>query len=325
MNDPFGWFQWAVVAPVVWFYYRWSCEGILSTIQRLYRNQVIAWPAPEKNSQPTIASSGQETSLIAMLDMALDRSVWTWLAVGVAVVAVAAQYWAVRPTELEAGLLPVWYVTRWSILVLEPMTGTGAYIVGQFTIRVLVSAVVLGRFFRRSELRQVFLVHPDGGGGFGALGRLAMRIALLAVLIGFWAAGITLVPVLFVGGRPNFSVAVLRLYMAYVVLVPSILFTTVWPAHMAMKRFKQRRLQVLSLEIQGLLDSLLEQVIAKPKTTAETIGKLDKLRELYVITTEIPEWPISLPEFKRFSGIALLPILTGSISFVIDLVKNWPF
>jgi hypothetical protein len=209
------------------------------------------------------------------------------------------------------------------VAILEANTAVNTYVFAQFALRALVSAGELRRFFQGSGLREVFLVHPDGGGGWGELGRFAVRLALCAVLLGFWAVGITLAPV-FAGGSPNFSVTVLAVYALYIVLVPFALAAIVLPARKAMKRFKERRLRALSQEIQASLDSLLESATTRPKETESAFTELKKLMDIYSLAERIPEWPIMPVDLRRFGGIALLPAVTGLISFIIDVVPKPP-
>jgi hypothetical protein len=318
-----GWYVWAIAVPVIWIYYRWLPEGLFTVIERLCYNQVIDGSALDENARLDDASDPKDFSLAARLATVLGHARWTWLSLGVAITTVIAQYWMVRPTEMASGLFPAWYAAWWSVAILEANTFINAYVCVQFAIRAITSATELRRFFQSSELAEVFLVHPDGGGGLGELGRFAMRLALFSVMLGFWAVGITLAPV-FVGGRPNFSMPVLAVYVLYVVLVPFTLLVTVWPVHRAMKRFKEHRLRILSLEIQELLDSLLEPVTIEPRETGRAFVKLKKLKELYSLAEEIPEWPTTPIDLSRFGGVALLPAATGLVSFIIDVVHSIP-
>jgi hypothetical protein len=323
-NDAFGWFQWAITVPLIWSYYRWLPEAILASVQKLYNNQVISDFLSDVGADLNNTSDAESTVLEERLTKALGGFGVTSLAIAFAMVMVMAQYWVIRPTELSSGLFPVWYATRWSILVLEPITWINGYVSAQFATRAVLISVVLRRFFQKSKLQHVFLYHPDGGGGFGELGRFAMKLALFSVIIGFWAVGITLAPVL-AGGRPNFSIPVLAVYGLYLILVPFTLLSIVWPVHEAMSHFKHQRLRVLSSEIQQLIESLFSQVVDRPGAAAASIAKLEELRDLYKIVGNIPEWPFTSPDISRFGGIAILPALLGLVSFLLDLINNWPF
>jgi len=324
-NDAFGWFQWVLLVPVLWYFYRWLPEGVTNALMRLCRNGVIDFRQSGKNRQSDDPPDYRVPALLADLSGVLARPLWTWLSVATATIIVLGQYFVHRPSELGASFLSAWYATRWSVYVLEPLTGINGYVCAQFAIRTIVSTLELRRYFSKSELKHVFLLHPDGGGGLGQLGRLSMQVALFSVFIGFWAVGITLYPVAYGYGGPNFSIAVLTVYALYAVLVPSTLLAILWPAHMAMKRYKYWRLHLLSLQIQELLESLLLQTRIETRTTTEAVENLGKLRGFYQLTKDIPEWPLSLPDFGRFGGFAALPAITGLVSFALDFAKSWPF
>ncbi len=144
----------------------------------------------------------------------------------------------------------------------------------------------------------------------------------MAILLGGWAVWYTYLP-WFAGGRPNFSPAVIFVYVLYSLLAPSILLVIVWPVHAAMVRYKVRKRR----EITKRMEDLFTLLSASPTPFSndveyeQTLKEFQRLKFVDEELKSLPEWPIDSYRLRKFMGVASLPGSAGLISYVIDFLN----
>lgn len=225
---------------------------------------------------------------------------------------ILVQTLVVFPTESrQLGKPYFWfYDKRYYFLVFVPVLSLSYYAVAMAAIKGILALVWFNLLFRRFQAR-VHPLHPDEGGGFGALGSLAVKYSLIAVGLGAMAATLTVVRILIGSGWAHMDL--LALYALYIVLTPISLVSPLWSAHQAMVRARNEFLHDISNEFEKIL------VEGKPQDW-ESLGEL-KARYTFIRET-YPTWPISFAIFRRFSITASLPLITGVASILIDVITR---
>ena len=191
----------------------------------------------------TLAKEGRiSPTLIQQIELIVSRRFWLHLSIAILVLVITLYHAVFIPAETaSAPLISYWYATWWAKVTVSVLVLTVFYVGAQVILKTLAMGWVMRSFFRKENLEKVEIFHPDGCGGLGRIGKIAVRVSYLALLIGIWTVWLTVLPWIR-GGHPNFSVAVLLLYGVYISLAPVILFSILWPIHKAMRRYKEHLL-----------------------------------------------------------------------------------
>lgn len=287
--------------PLVWAVYVWQPRGIASTLRSLRQNDVIV----ERTK-----GSFEEFRKRMMANLDSFR-----LAIAAVLVVLLFQLLEtviVLPAEAQRLGKPVFsfYDKRYYYFFFVPVLSVTYYVVAMVVLKGLLALFWFNHLFREFEAR-VQPLHPDEAGGFGALGRLAVKYGLISVALGVIPAWVSLVRVFSGSGWAHTDVIVL--YAFYIVLVPVCVISPVWSAHKAMARARD--------ELLGEISSAFEQTLRQEKTP--DWKTLDELLATYAhIKDTFPTSPIPLAIRRRFSITALVPLLTYGASIVVHLVTK---
>lgn len=327
----FGLFLWFFEVPTWWAYFVWQPSAILRTINSLETNAVICCAGEIQNTTSTTPKSAIKNSdLSSRVSSALNTPLWSIMAFLATVVVILLYAVFIVPQEsaLLGGKPSFWFADPRTHFLLLALVSLNSYLFIGFILRTFVIIIEFRAFFRnRNSITAIHPLHPDGCGGFGALGGFAARVGLLAIIMGFWAAAFTLSPIL-AGGYPRLSFVMVMLYVTYIVVTPLCLITPIWSAHKAMQRFRDSTLSAISYELEELVTSSMSRLgtmrrAPSVKTLQANIDKMEYLRQMYqFVLSTTPIWPISFPTIKRFGITATLPLVSGLLPLAIDVVRQ---
>jgi hypothetical protein len=302
----FGLFIWVFWAPLITFYYLWQPNSVVKMLITLKNNGVFESELIDellKELQKVLASPG--ISIAASVGAIFAESIHMFISV---------------PQEAERFGEPTFWFVHWSTAsLLYVINVLVMYMLIAFALRNLGIAWKIHRFFgeHKAKIRLRFF-HPDLCGGVAPIGDFGIKIGLLAIAFGFFAAFLTLRPV-FWGGRPLLNWGTAAMSIIYILLVPICVLPYIWAAHRAMSYFKQKRLSEISDKITGLLNETIQQA-SKPEDVKRYLEDIERLIELYnALNSTIPTWPIALSRAKVFGTTTLLPLLSWGLQVAFEL------
>jgi len=271
-----------------------------------------------------MVSSLQQSGLVdkEMTNIIPDKS-FTFLSLLLAaIVGLLYRYNSIN-VEIELGRISFWFVTNWTIILLCIIIAVNYYVLLNFVLDTIVLSYRMASFFKRKGILSLIIFHIDGCGGFAPIGSLAMKISSLAVLAGIWAVWYSLLPKLF-GTAPNLGISVWLIYAAYIILAPVLLLLITWPVHKAMRKYKMEYKQRVCDNLETTFNTLSSAIINAPyknlTALTENLEQYKCLMQVLERVDAIPEWPILLANFKKFTGFASLPGIIGFVSFLFDLI-----
>jgi hypothetical protein len=297
----FGLFLWGVFVPILWGYYIASDHQWREMVRTLVDEKVV----------------DQDFSGI------LVKPAYPLLALTIAIGVGLFYRFVSIPSEIGHGRLSFWFVNEWLMFLISFLVAFNANIFISFVLRTINLSYRLRIYFDKFGVQKVHIFSADECGGFGVVGSLAMRFSSLAVLVGVWATWYCLLPV-FAGGDPNFEITVILIYIAYAILVPLLLYLIARPVHNAMLQYKHRYKSDVACRLEELFASIDRLDLVRAACEGDTARYLDdynRLKMVYERIDTIPEWPISLKNFRKFSGFASLPGIIGFVTFVLDMVN----
>jgi hypothetical protein len=305
----FGLFLWGIFIPVLWAYYISSEQQWKAMASTLVAEKVV----------------DQDFSSI------LIKPAYPLLALTIAIGVGLFYRFLSIPSEIAHGRFSFWFVNGWMMFIITFLVAFNANIFIDFVLRTVKLSYRLRIYFDRNGVQRVHIFSADECGGFGVVGSLAMRFSSLAILVGVWATWYCLLPV-FSGGDPNFELTVILIYIAYAVLVPLLLYLITRPVHNAMLQYKRRYKADVATRLENLFTSIDQLDLLRASCegdTARYLNDYERLKMVYERIDTIPEWPISLKNFQKFTGFASLPGIIGFVTFILDMVniltsKNLP-
>ena len=275
----FGLVNTFIFAPIIWSLYLWQPKIIVGTINSLEQNQVIL--GTEKGNYETFKATMKKT---------IDNLWSSVLAFVMAFIFILIDSLIVAPGEtLQLGRAFFWYYDKYYfILVYIPVLFLSYYAIAMTILQAITTVVAFYISFQRLEVR-VHPLAPDEAGGMGALGSLAVRYAMIAVLSGMFASGVTIARIMI--GSDWLRANNLFFYALYVFLVPTILVGLLWSAHQAMVRARNTMLLNISNEFERVLSCEEGQELMRLKMSGEYLAELKTRHDLILQT--YPVWPIS--------------------------------
>lgn len=299
-----------VYVPSIWLMYLWQPLGIAKTLHSLRQNDVIV------ETQDQSLETFTKRMNAALSNWLLLIAVTVVLLVGLLL-----ETAIVLPTEAGdwGKVFFAFYDKRYYFLVFVPILYLTAYAAIMLAVKGVFALVWFNLLFRRFEAR-VHPLHPDGVGGFGPLGSLAVKYSLIAVGLGVVGTTLAVNRVLFGTGRLYLDS--LLFWALYITLTPASLITPLWSAHQAMVRARNGVIDGVSSEFDKTLESL-RQKPGRVGGSKKAWDKLDEFKARYTFVKDTyPTWPLSLAAFGRFSLAAALPLVTGIASIVINVMTR---
>jgi hypothetical protein len=297
----FGFFVWGFFVPVLWWYYLSSKNAWMNMVKSLVRKKLV------------------DLEIIKII----PKKSFTLLSLLLALLVGLLYRFNSIPTEIGLGRTSFWFVTDWSIFLICMLVALNSYVLIIFLLDTVLISYRMASFFKHNGIRSLVIFHVDGCGGFGQIGSMAMRMSSLAVLAGLWAVWYSFLPKFF-GAALNLGLNVWLIYGVYLILAPLLLLTITRPVHKAMRKYKLEYKKKVCNNLETVFSALsnmsIELPCNDPKVINENLDLYKRLTPVLERVDAIPEWPIMLSNFKRFTGFASLPGIIGFISFVFDVV-----
>lgn len=297
-----------VYTPLVWVMYLWQPLGIAGTLDSLRQADVIV----ETQDQSVEAFTRRMNRVLS------GSRVFVAVVLTLLLVLVLETFVVIPQEALGRGQPFFWfYDKRFYLVVFVPILYLTAYVTIVVVLKGILALAWFYRLFRTFPAR-VHPLHPDGVGGFGALGSLAIKYGLIAVALGVVGTTLTLSRLL--AGTGQLYLDSVLFYASYVVLTPLTLVVPLWSAHQAMVSVRNEMLRDLS----GGFDKALEGMDSQQRGGGSSEMAWEHAAELRVrhkfVSETYPTWPLSLAGFRRFAIAAALPLITSAASIMIDIV-----
>jgi len=162
--------------------------------------------------------------------------------------------------------------------------------------------------------KEVKPLDPDHTGGLRELGRLSLDLDLVVALP-------SLTFLIYLPQRPEvLSVEVLGgLSILYCLLLISVFFITLSPAHNAMVKAKIDCLTKIHKEYREMHETLIEKLVTEKRLKKEDYERLKGLYDLYDRTESMAVWPLDYRILLRFLVTSVLPLIASVIT-----ISLWP-
>lgn len=304
--------QWVfILSPLIWGAYVWQAKSTAKVLDNLAANGILGDLASANFKNANDLSKSILHSMI-------------WKPNYVIIVLLIALFWFndllnLWPQQFVQAP-EYWFEIKWYLPIHLFAYSIGLFVLFLFILRQVVFVVGLYRLFSRIEI-QVKPLDPDESGGLGAIGDFAKSSLLFAIGLGLVAVAFGL----FVGalGLNQFQrVDVLVFYGLYIILVPICLLAPIFSVRNAMLRARSNVLRPIAEEFQELLAKAslsLSTPNANLKDIDDKLVQLQRHRDLIMET--YPTLPISMRSLRRFSLTATLPLVSGVLSLVLQLIK----
>lgn len=312
LQDYAWWWYQLVSVPLVLFLGFWLQDLILSAAVGLRANGVLV-PA-----DPRVSDEDAFRQFITDAAKDYARPIWTVCSLALSIlfnifgsVPLYQQYRVWRGAD---GFL-FWYTQFYWFVAY--------YYVFLVTFRGVLIVKWLHRLFRRFEARPKAL-HPDRVGGFAPLGRFAL---LMGYVIGVF--GLTIV-VIVLDVQYNTTATTTDLMTQPMLITVMLLVLFIAPAafvgllgstHSAMKRSRDGLLLEICAQFEAVMADASDSVDDDATIRKARIEKLEDLRKMHGIVSQLPVWPLRGTGIVRFftvvSSPALLALLQVGAAFLI--------
>jgi hypothetical protein len=187
--------------------------------------------------------------------------------------------------------------------------------------RFLVSLVFTRRLFLTFRIR-INPLHPDGGGGLGAIGRMLAVSVLIATAVGVAATGMIFASLSAVG-TPFTRAESWALGIVYLVSLPLLFLGWLWGPHRAMLAAREEALRPWVDEFKRSIPEVVpssQDDADKIKANTERLAGIKRQYELLKET--YPVWPIQTPVLKGLVATSLLPLITSLLSSFVSYIQD---
>ncbi len=186
--------------------------------------------------------------------------------------------------------------------------------------RGVVLAWGLHEFFnRRGFTIKVKPLHPDGCGGFGKIGDVAMLLNLTLFLLGIYVSLKVVDKVVIQGSSLGADIGNPIMLAGYVILAPLLFFFPLGAVHRLMKRAKEQFLSPVGQQCTRLFGELASAGLDdKGLVAVRTFSELKKVRSS--LRKEIPVWPFDFKSLQVFVGTIVVPVIPVVLPFVMKLI-----
>jgi hypothetical protein len=289
-----------VTYSLVWAFYAWQPLRMAAVLRNLHSNGVIG------------AARSAPLRPMPILRRWFDRPLGAIVVTASALFCLVSWHGALgQPNnKFFLGGKTMWFLVNpyYHWIVFAPLVFLMLYMMGWIVLRGIAYTQILRWLFETFEIKPV-IHHRDGCNGFAAVGDVAVRTGLLAVLSAFWVVFFIGYPRLW-GEAPNWGPDTIVLLALYVVGTPLVVAGGMWAAHRALVEAKHRTLEEEGAQIRRVLAE------KDPAKIAESAGLLDELQSRYDLKRrDIRVWPVQNWDLGRFvSGFVTSPYFSWAIT-----------
>lgn len=163
---------------------------------------------------------------------------------------------------------------------------------------------------------EVFPLHQDGSGGFGALARFSLRMSYLALIIAAFIIG----QVISALRRESLSREYFIVFnsLAYLLIVPALFYLPLHQAHRAMLGYRAELISQTSLQYAARHKALLAEIPSNANALANQLKYLEELERLQAYNRKYPVWPFSMSVRIAVIANAITPLVPTVIGLVVE-------
>lgn len=288
-----------IVYPAILAFYVWTDQGISRLFESLQINK-------------NFTEMQRFSAFIQKVQASFNRSWWTIGSLIFAVIMSLVAHFVLWGVNSEFG--DIWFGAENNghrILALF-MIALVAYAAFQTVTRHFIAIYWVWRL--RTTLGDALIIHPyhpDGAGGLGEIGRYILRLSFLFLLVMAYIVGGALLPSLQSSQELTLSIRnpVLILgWLLYILAVPSAIILFVLPVHYLMKAKRDQELQLLSEQLEMLLDDAQNTALGDRSKLPDILKEIEHLKSLQkFIVDDYPVWPISRDVRRQIGASTLIP------------------
>jgi hypothetical protein len=304
-----------IISSLTFFFYTWQPKALAELFKTFMDNKVTLEVA--ESGGPYINSYNE---FLDKLSKTMNSWIWPTLTFILSVTLILLEVFLVFPAALgKMGRSSFWYDTKWFLVIFMIALFIVLYSGWMMIIKQIHAYIYLNRMFHWFNVN-LYPLHADEAGGLGKVGNYTLKTSVLLVIIGAGVAIESLAEWIF---NKTLQFDLLLFWIIYAVLTPVNFFLPMLAAHRVMKEKRNAELNVISHEItKTLSDSSLikENDIQIIKNANEKLRELQSRHEFVV--SNFPIWPIPARHFRNFSLSALLPLIYGLTSTVLDIYRR---
>lgn len=300
--------------PIFLGFYLWSGRGVVELFESFQKNHAFKDP-------------GKYQVFFDNVIQSFLKKVWPVASLAFALLAVVVTQFVIWGENTP---VPPWFGDRLYMRILALVNiGLVAYCVAQSAIREGLVIYWLRRLWNDMEDDlEIHPYHQDEAGGLGTVGQHTVTFLFFVVTIMLFIIMATILPSFLEQTEgEEFSIRlwspfIVLIWAAYLILVPVMLSLMLWPAHSVMLKKRADRLSIYSSQLDEQLIQAADHVAVSPTKAAETLEKLNVLRNIRsVILQDFPTWPTSI-ESKRLLGLtSFLPTLYSAVTFIVGILS----
>jgi hypothetical protein len=299
-------------SPLMWGAYLWQAQTAPEIFNSLAQNGVFDTAPVGDNTQQTLVKA----------NVLLDRL--NHPAIGIVTLLILATFWFNEiiytwPEQFKIQQ-EFWYEVKWYLPLHVLAFTIGLYALFVFVIRQIIFILGLSKIFQNTEV-QVKPFHSDNLGGFGIVGDYVKSSLLFIIGFGIIASTFAL-QFLIIGQSILTRTDVFLFFGIYLILAPLSLFVPIFSVRSSMLRARARELAPVAEEFQKTLDLMNEKMHEGAKEIKSINEKLDQLQQYRDRIIKVyPTMPVSLATLQGFSITATIPLVSGTVSLALQLLK----
>lgn len=310
--DDFTWWllQFTSVLATVAFFL-WLPRGVPRILEGLKANNVIVLSPPEGDN----AFAAFENRF----DASYSRPLWLVLCLILTIVVMTVFVIPLHRTY------QTWGQRNPFIFVYTEVLWFFFFLLGWLNIiRVFVVTVWFNRLFQNFSV-DLKVLHPDGAGGLGPLGKFSVNVAYVIA-----AYGIALVVILFAAsyhvngqfGAVTLTPGLFVLTLAYLSIAPLAFFAPIGSAHTAMETAKRAALLQISRQFESDFARMQALLASDSDELKKIMEKIEHLEQIHALTARFPVWPFNTGNLVRFFSVISSPLLLWLISNIIAFLPR---
>ena len=295
LSDAFHQLLLAIAYTSFYLIYLLLPKFMAETFDTLRANGVIGNPRQD-SSKPISYESFVEKL------RAWTNSPW-WLAI---IAMLTILYW-LQVVFVQHSQIPLF----WNVFFLLVGVIPGIYLVCFILVRVVLLLVFINRLFSLFTI-QVKLLHADGSGGLGSLGRIlwisvgmmfAISLAILAAPQAFAS-----------------PVAIFIITVSYLVLVLALVIGCLALPHHIMLLARQELLKDITKEYEQAVEETMPSLKCDTAAIEAGTKRLSALQERYkLLRDNFPVWPLEIMQMRRLGVAFIVPVLLSLLPSFLNL------
>ncbi|HLO16685.1 MAG TPA: hypothetical protein VK206_17760 [Anaerolineales bacterium] len=218
---------------------------------------------------------------------------------------------------------PAWHINIPAIFWFRNMIGLPFYFfLSTFLFDLIIIVSILNRLANgRSFIIEPF--HNDKAGGLSSIGQFASNLGYILLIVGIFIFLFSLP--LFTDYNPaskisNLAIGSSLMIFAYLLFSPFLFLFPLYSIHKAMEKYKQERLDETSKELNNLFQELRKIYSDDSDKVKLVLERINQLEDITEKIERFPVWPFNITNLRKFVGLASAPLITGILSWGLDLV-----